>query len=252
VTIATGQPFGAVVRSEWTKLTALRSTRATMLAFPVAGVALAILIGARSGAHPPTSTSDPTNNLLAALIPGYLVIPVLGVLMMTSEYGSGLIRITLAAVPRRGWVLAAKAAVLAAVGLAGCEAVTFAAFLAGRAAMGTGAPHLTDSGVLRALLLSGAYLVLMGLFGLGLGAAIRRSGAAVAWYAGLAILGPTLLGVVSVRAAGYGPIIILANSVSAANVQPQFLSPWAGFGLMAAYAAVALTAGAVTLARRDA
>jgi energy-coupling factor transporter ATP-binding protein EcfA2 len=148
--------------------------------------------------------------------------------------------------------LAAKAAVLAAVTLAGCEAVTFAAFLAGRAAMGTGAPGLTDAGVLRALLLSGAYLVLMGLFGLGLGAAVRRSGAAVAWYAGLAILAPMLLGAVSVRAAGYGPIIILANSVSAASVQPQFLSPWAGFAMMALYAAAALAAGALTLARRDA
>jgi hypothetical protein len=253
--------FSGVLRSEWTKFLALRSTRWTLAAFPVIAVGLGILIGALSGsgwASLPAEAKaswDPTNNLLAALIPGYLLIPVLGVLAMTSEYGSGLVRVTFAAVPRRGWVLLAKALVLAGVTVAVCEVVTFLAFLAGRAAMGGGAPRpgFGDPGVLRALTLSGAYLALLGVFGLGLGAVIRRSGAAVAAYSGVVLLLPTLVAAVSVHAATWGPMIILANSISAARVdRTLFLSPLAGFLAMAAYAGVALSAALLLLARRDA
>ncbi|MGH2719496.1 MAG: ABC transporter permease, partial [Actinomycetota bacterium] len=124
------------VRSEWTKFVSLRSTRWTLAIFPIAAIAFGMIIGAATGAHWPhmsaagRATFDPTNNLLAGLIPGYLVIPVLGVLMMTSEYGSGAIRTTLAGVPRRPMLLAAKAIVFSGVAFVTCEVVTFATFLA--------------------------------------------------------------------------------------------------------------------------
>ena len=250
--------FGDVVRSEWTKFVSLRSTRWVLAAFVVTGIGLGVLVSAVSGAawHDASAETrahwDPTNNTLAGLIPGYLIIPVLGVLMMTSEHGSGAIRSTLAAVPRRHQVLLAKALVFGAVVLVVDQVVTFAAFLAGQQVMGD-APHATlgQPGVVRALVLSGAFLALMGVFGLGLGALVRRSGAAVAAYFGLALVVPDLLLVLPGNVWRFGPITILANSVSAVNVQPEFLSPALGFAAMVAYTAAALGAGAVVLSRRD-
>jgi ABC-2 type transport system permease protein len=248
-----------VVGSEWTKFVSLRSSRWTLVGFALIGVGLGILISALSGAHWPHASAetradwDPTNNTLAGLIPGYLVIPVLGLLMMTSEYSSGSIRSTFAAVPKRVMVLAAKTIVFAASALVVVEAVTFVTFLAGQRVMGT-APHasLGQPGVLRALILSGAFLVLMGLFGLGLATIIRRSGAAVAVYAGVAVVLPNVLGALPGNLWRFGPITILANSEGAVKILPGALSPWTGFAVMAVYAAVALAVGAVLLVRRDA
>jgi ABC-2 type transport system permease protein len=248
-----------VVRSELTKFLALRSTRWTLFAFPVFGVSLGVLIGALTGAHWPHMSADsrsiwdPTNNILAGLIPGYLVIPVLGVLMMSSEYGSGSIRSTLLAVPRRPTVLAAKAIVLATVALVACEVVTFAAFIAGQSVMGS-APRATfgQPGVLRALLLSGAFLALMGLFGLGLGTIIRSSGPAVAVYTGLVLVVPMVLQAVPGNLWRYGPIMILGNSVGAVKIPPGLPSPWVGFAMMALYTAITLAIAGVLLVRRDA
>lgn len=248
-----------VLCSEWTKFASLRSSRWTLVGFAVTGVALGILVSALTGARWPHASAetrahwDPTNNTLAGLIPGYLAIPVLGLLMMTSEYSSGSIRSTFAAVPRRRMVLAAKTVVFAGATLVVVEAVTFVAFLAGQRVMGT-APHasLGQPGVLRALILSGAFLVLMGLFGLGIGVIIRRSGAAVAVYAGVAVVLPSLLGAFPGNLWRFGPITILANSVGAVKVLPGALSPWTGFALMAGYAAVTLAVGAVLLVKRNA
>jgi ABC-2 type transport system permease protein len=251
--------LGHAVRAEWTKFASLRSSRWTLVVFAVTGIGLGVLVSALTGAHWPQASAetrahwDPTNNTLAGLIPGYLVIPVLGLLMMTSEYSSGSIRSTLAAIPRRPMVLAAKAIVFAGAALAVVETVSLIAFLAGQRVMGT-APHasLGQPGVLRALTLSGAYLVLVGLFALGLGAIIRRSGAAVAVYAGVAVVLPSLLGAFPGNLWRFGPITILANSVGAVKILPGALSPWTGFAVMAVYAVIALAVGVVLLVRRDA
>lgn len=253
--------FVDVVRSEWTKFVSLRSTRWILAGFLVTGVALGVVVAGVSGAawdDPSAETRanwDPTNNTLAGLIPGYLIIPVLGVLMMTSEYGSGAIRSTLAAVPRRHEVLLAKALVFGVVVLVVNLVVTFTAFVAGQQVQQavSDAPHATlgQPGVLRALLLSGFFLPLMGIFGLGLGALVRRSGAAVAAYFGLALVLPDLLLALPGDLWRFGPITILANSISAAHVQPDFLHPSQGLTAMVGYTAAALAAGARVLSRRD-
>ena len=251
--------FADVVRSEWTKFTSLRSTRWTLAAFAVTGVALGILISALTGhawAHLSAQSRanwDPTNNTLAGLIPGYLLIPMLGVLMMSSEYSSDAIRSTLAAVPRRPMVLAAKALVFGSVAFVVDEVVTFAAFLAGQKVMGN-APHATlaQPGVVRALVLSGGFLALMGLLGLGIGTIIRRSAWAIAAYAGMVLILPMILVALPGHVWKFGPLIILGNSEAAVRILPGILSPWTGFAVMALYAAVALVAGCVLLVRRDA
>ena len=172
--------------------------------------------------------------------------------MMSSEYSSGLIRSTLAAVPRRPSVLAAKAIVFAAVAFAVCVAMSFAVFFAGQSVMGS-APRATlgQPGVVRALVLSAGFLVLMGLFGLGLGAILRRSAAAVAAYAGVALVLPFILQGLPGRAGRFGPLLLLGNSAAAVKVQPGFLSPWAAFGVMAIYAVVGLAVGGFLFQTRD-
>jgi ABC-2 type transport system permease protein len=259
--MTTGRRYGLrdVVRSEWTKFLSLRSSRWTLVAFAVTGVALGAFVSAVAGAHYAQASAetkahwDPTNNILAGLIPGYLVIPVLGVLMMTSEYTSGSIRSTFAAVPRRPLVLAAKALVFVGAVLIPVEVVTFGGFFAG-SAVGDAAPRaaLGDPGVLRAVAMSGVFLVLMGLFGLGIGAIVRRSGAAVAVYVGSVLVVPMILQAFPGNAWRFGPLLILGNSVGAVKILPGMLSPWTGFAMMVLYTAVALAAGGILFVKRDA
>jgi ABC-2 type transport system permease protein len=251
--------FRHVARMEWIKIRSLRSTWWT-LAISAAG---AVAIGVAVGLGTTNGTEDLTNNALAGLIPALLVSGVLGVLLMTSEYSSGMIRSTLAASPRRPLLLAAKAAVFGAVALAFGEAASFIAFFAGGAALrhGISAPTLSQPGVLRAVVLGGAGFCLLGLIGLGLGAIIRHSAAAIAVYVGGLYVLPLFIGELSRQVGKYLPIIIVGNSLTA--TQPatctahtptcvHFLSAWAGLGVLGLYAAAVLAAGGWLFARRDA
>jgi len=251
--------FGNVARMEWIKLRTLRSTWWT-LAITVAGaVAIAVAVGLNTK----DAAGDLTNNALAGLIPGLLFAGVLGVLVMTGEYTSGTIRATLAAVPRRPWVLAAKAAVFGAVALFLGEAAAFISFFAGGATLrhGIAAPALSQPGVLRAVVLSGAGFCLVGLLGVGLGAIIRHTAAAIAVLVGAVYILAQGIGFVTTAAAAYMPILIVGNSLSTTKPRhcpagagpcPAFLSAWAGLGMLCLYAAVALAIGGWLLARRDA
>jgi ABC-2 type transport system permease protein len=251
--------FWHVARMEWIKIRSLRSTWWTL----VISAAGAVGIGVAVGLNTTNGTEDLTNNALAGLIPALLVSGVLGVLLMTSEYSSGMIRSTLAASPRRPLLLAAKAAVFGAVALVFGEVASFIAFFAGGAALrhGISAPALSQPGVLRAVILGGAGFCLLGLIGLGLGAIIRHSAATIAVYVGGLYVLPLFIGPLVHQVGVYLPIIIVGNSLTAtqsvacrpgaADCTP-FLSAWAGLGVLALYAAVALAAGGWLFARRDA
>lgn len=246
-------------RMEWIKLRSLRSTWWT-LAGTVAGT---VGIGIAVGRNSRDAAADLTNNALAGVVPGLLLVGVLGVLTMTGEYTSGTIRASLAVVPRRSLLLAAKAAVFGAVTLIVGEAAAFTAFFAEAATLrpGIAAPTLDQPGVLRAVVLSGAACCLTGLLGLGLGAIVRHSAAAVGvLVAGVYVLAQ-VVGLAAHSVAPYMPILILGNSLSttkpvtcgAGGVScPDFLSAWAGLGVLFLYAAVALTVGGWLLAKRDA
>src|SRR5215472_185338 len=146
--------FRQVAQMEWIKLRTLRSTWWALAITAAGGAAMAIAIGLNTVSR----SADLTNNVLAGVIPGLLLIGVLGVMTMTGEYSSGMIRATLAATPRRPLLLAAKAGVFAAASLTVGEAASFLAFFAGGAAFrhGISAPALSQPGVLRAILLGGA------------------------------------------------------------------------------------------------
>jgi hypothetical protein len=251
--------FTDVARMEWIKLRSLRSTWWTLMLTAVGAIGIAVTVGINTrNAH-----DDLTNNALAGIAPGLLFAGVLGALVMTSEYTSGLIRATLAAAPNRVLVLAAKAAVFGAVALLLGEATAFLSFFAGGATLGHGipAPTLGQPGVLRAVLLTGAGFCLIGLFGLGVGAIIRHTAAAVAVVVGATFVLSIFIRAVSHEAVKYMPVGIVANSLSVtkpltcggqAGPCPQALSAWAGLGMLGLYAGVALLIGGWLLARRDA
>jgi ABC-2 type transport system permease protein len=246
--------FAQAARMEWIKLRSLRSTW-WALGVTVAG---AIGVAVAVGVNTKDAAADLTNNALAGIALGLLLTGVLGVLAMTGEYSSGTIRATLAAIPNRPLVLAAKAAVFGAVALAAGEAAAFIAFFAGGAALPDrmAAPTLGQPGVLRAVALGGVGYCLIGLLGLGLGAIIRHTPGAIAVLVGGVYVLAQMVAGFAPAIMPYLPVSIVANSMTA--VQPmagvgqvQFLSPWAGLGMLGLYAAVTLGAGAWRLASRD-
>jgi ABC-2 type transport system permease protein len=257
--------LAGVLRSEWTKFWSARSAQWLGLGFAVTTIAAGVIFSGVQAAHWAQEAAaaragfDSVNvSFKAALTVGQLAVGAVGVLAMTDEYATGMIRSSLAAVPSRPRLLAAKAVVVATVTLLAGEAVTVVTFLAGQAVLRSGkAPSadLGQPGVLRAIALSGAYLALLALLGLGLGLIIRHTAGAVAAYATIMLVVPLLLAAVPGHLARFTPATMLTSSVAAVLPQAvgQALPPgWIGFFLMAAYAAAALLAGAVLFWWRDA
>ncbi len=155
------------IGAEWAKLTTLRSTKWALL-ITFAGAILVTFLSTRGARHQNASFYqgfDPTNQALAGLALGSLVIGILGVLSMTGEYGSGTIRSSLTATPRRAVFFGAKAIVMGTFALAIGLVLSFLSFFEGQAVLSGAAPTATlgDPGVLRALLESGVFLALAGL-----------------------------------------------------------------------------------------
>jgi ABC-2 type transport system permease protein len=254
--------FRTVAEMEWLKLRSVRSTWWTLLVFAAGMIGLSVLVMTHQ--HWATMSAadrasfDPTNNSFAGLVIGQLAIGVLGVLAVTSEYSSGMIRATFAAAPRRPLVLAAKAAVVAGVTLVAGEILAFVAFGIGQAVLKSPAPHATlgQPGVLRAVLLAGVYPALIGLIGLGLGVLIRHTAGAISAVAGVLFVLPLILvplGTSIQNSVGqFMPMLIAENSLTAVKPVAHSLSPGVGFAMLCVYAAAALAAGGWALARRDA
>ena len=173
---------------------------------------------------------------------------------MTSEYTSGMIRATLTATPNRPLLLAAKAAVFGATALIVGEAAAFIAFITGGATLPDAirAPALGHPGVLRAVLMSGAAFCLIGMLGLGLGAIIRHTPAAIAVLVGVVFVVAQFLSALSHAVLAYLPISIVGNSLAITQDVDGMLSPWAGLGVLCLYAVTALAIGGWLLTRRDA
>jgi ABC-2 type transport system permease protein len=253
-----GYGIAQAVRGEVTKLASLRSTTWTLLATVVGTLLVTVL--ATDGIHRSGRGAwqgfDPTNQSLSGLAIGQLTIGLLGILMITGEFGSGTIRSSLAAIPRRRVLLGAKVIVIAGISLVVSEILTFACFFIGRAILSGHAPvaSLGQPGVLRALILSGTYLALLGMFGLGLGVIIRHTAGAITAFVGVIFLLPVLLQPLSAHGnpARFTPEHILASSVAAVVPETGSVSPTLGFVLMALYCAAALVGAMIILQRRDA
>lgn len=195
-----GAVLPAVVRTEWTKLRSVRSTVWSLVATIGITVGLGMLfcfaytrrfdrLGLRE-----RLTFDPTAQSLRGLFLAQLAIGVLGVLVISSEYATGLIRTTLTAVPQRRVVLAAKAIVFGVIAAIVTTIAVFPAFFAGQAVLDTkqlgvsiGDPH-----VLRAVLGAAVYLTFVGLLGLAIGTIVRRTAGAIATLVGVVLILPLL------------------------------------------------------------
>ena len=261
------RPAG-VLRSEWVKLRSVRSTTWTLLATVVATVGIGIIATATEAgrwAHTPPGSRlsfDPTNLSLTGLLFSQFAIGILGVLVISAEYGTGTIRSSLAAVPDRRLLLAAKAAVFALVALVVGEVVSFGTFFVGQMLIGGGAPHATigQPGVLRAVVGGGLYLAVLGLFAMGLGSIIRHTAGALAAFVGVLLVIPLIVPALPTslnHAIGKLEPFTIGNAMTSVNTHvgsgatPAF-SPWAGLALLAGYAAVALGVGGWRMMRRDA
>jgi hypothetical protein len=257
-----GYGFRSVAAMEWRKLRTVRSTWYIVALFAASLIGLAVLALSLEGyarlSAADRAAFDPTRDCFIGLILGQLLLGVLGVLTITAEFSSGMIRATFAAAPNRPLVLAAKAAVLGAVMLAAGEVSAFAAFLAGQAALTPPAPHaaLGQQGVLRAVLLAGAYPALVALISLGLGALIRHTAGAVCAVVGVLFVLPLLFAPfsasVQTASENFLPHPMAATSLTAVKPVAGAWPPGLTFCLLCGYAAAALAAGAWALARRDA
>jgi ABC-2 type transport system permease protein len=260
---ATGQRVtqAKVVRSEWTKLRSQPSAAWSLLTAVALIVGFGVLYSLVRVTRPPHSPAevasfDPTAVSLAGAQLAQVAVGVLGVLLITGEYATGMIRTSMVAVPRRLPVLWGKAVVFVLTAPVLFVPATFATFLVSqsilsREQLGT---SLQEPGVARAVLGSALYLTAVGLLGLGLGALLRNTAGATASLFGalfgLQIVVGFLPATVSDKIARYLPTPAGA-AVTNVRPDPAALGPWAGFALFCLYTAITLGLAAWLLRRRD-
>jgi ABC-2 type transport system permease protein len=259
VTVAGPVTQVRVIRAEWTKLRALRSTWWCGLAAVVLIVGLGAAI---AGGGPPyhvsaanTAAAGISASLLGLLF-AQLVVGVIGVLAFSGEYGTGMIRATLAVVPARLPVLWAKLIVLAGLALplallcAVTDFFTATSLLTDR---GGSVITLTEPGVLRTVIGSALYLTVVAIMGLALGALFRRTAAGLSVFTGVFFVIPIVMATLPHNLTGFAPYLP-ANAGGALWGNPlttgHALSPWTGFAVLCGYA-VALTAAAAWRLRRQ-
>jgi ABC-2 type transport system permease protein len=260
--------FGHLLISEWTKLRSVRSTVWTLIAFVVVTVGLTVLIslainGAWTGPHSSdrdaTVIADPVGAILGlSLALGQLTICVLGVMVITTEYSTGVIRASLLAVPRRLPMLAAKAVVFAVLIAVLAEIIVIASFFVGTAILHSHiSVALGDPGVTRSVLGAGLYLIVLGLFALGVGGIIRHTAGGVSAVIGIVLVLPIIgallpSGTVYDHINAYLPTNAGQLIAHVHRDSGDLLGPWQGFGVLGLYAAVALVVAGILLKRRDA
>lgn len=257
-----GTSAGNVVRSEWIKLWTVRSTLWCLALSVVLGVGLVALVAdlAASRYHRDPVvhlTWNPVTVSLRPLLIVHLVFAVFGVIAVTGEYSSGMIRTSLAAVPRRGVFMASKLAVFALVALVGGQVVAFGSFgvaqvlIHGQAPSASLGQHL----VLRAVVGAGLYISLIGVLGLAFGFLLRAAAAGIGVMVAIMLVLPAIL--LALPTSWEQPIeefwpTQAGQSVYALHPGPHQLSSWLGFGWMALFVLLVCLAAYATLARRDA
>jgi ABC-type transport system involved in multi-copper enzyme maturation permease subunit len=242
-----------LLRSEWVKLRSVRSTKWSMLV----GITAIIVIGISGAIAAPHNSAgfDPVATSLSGVLLAQVAMGVLGVLAVTSEYSTGMIRSTFAAAPQRGTVIAAKAIVFGATACAAGASASLVSFLVGQAVLGQRGVSLGHPGALRSIIGVGLYLGLLGVFAVGLGTAIRRSAGAIAVLFGLIVLVPALVPLLPASVQGsvtkYLPYDA-GHAIFTTTRTATTLPPWAGLAVFALYAAASLAVGVALVRRRDA
>jgi ABC-type transport system involved in multi-copper enzyme maturation permease subunit len=276
---------GGLLLAEWTKIRSVRSTLWTLTIFAVVSLGLTTLFTwltlnalnhGRGDARSSGIVTDPVSFILGTgLGLGQLAICVLGALVMTSEYSSGAIRASLLAVPRRYPMMIAKALVFAALVIVVGEIVAFVSFFIGMALVNghvvtgrlitgghvTTVHHtitvaLSQPGVLRAVVGSGLYLTVLGLFALAIGGLIRHTAGAITAVIGMVLVIFPLAGLLpdswGAHVHAYLPTVAGQLITQDKPSAGQLLSAWQGFGVFCGWTALLLGAAIYLLQRRDA
>jgi ABC-2 type transport system permease protein len=251
-----------VIRSEWTKIRSVASTVWTLSLAALVTIALGMLIAALSknefGAMNARDrlSFDPTFISFAGMSLGQLAMIVFGVLVVSNEYSTGMIRTSLAAVPQRGTFLFGKLAVATVLALVVGMATSFAAFFLGQAMLGDLRAHLGDPGVLRALIGGGLYMTLIAMFSMGVAAMLRSPMLSLGILMPFFFLISNILGNVGATEKIGRFLPDQAGSKIMQVVVPVDddtpYGPWGGLGIMALWVVAALAGGYVLLKRRDA
>jgi ABC-2 type transport system permease protein len=265
-----GRPagFGHVLLAEWTKIRSVRSTVWSLAIYVVLTLGISALLcwltvhaiqTGRAERRGSALLTDPASFILGTGLGfGQLAIAVLGVLIMTTEYSTGVIRASLLAVPTRLPVLVAKCAVFAALIFVISEAVSFCSFFIGAAIVRQEiVVSLSQPGVTRAVIGTGLYLTVLGLFALAIGALIRHTAGAIAIVIGLVLVVGPLLGLLDSYDWGkhvhdWFPTVAGGFIVAVHQASDQVLSPWQGFAVFCGWTALLLIIGGYLLRRRDA
>jgi ABC-2 type transport system permease protein len=251
------------LRAEWTKLRTLPGTGWLLIGVVISTVAVSAAVAAAT--HQTSHGGDPTKLALTGIDLGQVVVAVLAVLVISEEYGTGMIRATLSAIPRRIHLLAAKAVNVAGLTLvAGVLAVT-GCLVAGRLllpgagldpAHGYALVSISHSPTLRAAIGSVLYLVLIALLSLGIATAIRDTAVSIGAVLALLFLPPILAQAVADPLRRHlqqiAPMTAGLSIQATTNLRSLPIAPWAGLGVLAAWAVAALLIGGLLLRLRDA
>src|SRR5579859_3944317 len=253
-----------VLRSEWTKFRSLRSTMWTLLTALVLMIGIGALFSAVSASQYHTfnpaqmASFDPISVSLAGTTFAVIAFGVLGVLTMSGEYGTGMIRSSLTVVPRRLPVLWAKLGVFAGVVLAASAAASFAAFWIGQALLSS--HHLglsiTSPDALRSVIGAALYITVSGLIGVTLGALFRNTAAGIATFTGVFFVLPPLASLLPSSIGDHLTKYLPSNAGSAifggTDGVSNALSPWTGIALLCGYAVILIAAAAWRFRHSDA
>jgi ABC-2 type transport system permease protein len=254
------------MRAEWVKLRTVASNG--WLLFAAAALTVAVSAATASAVRCPAGNcaEDPAKISLTGIYLGQAVVAIVAVMAISGEYSTGMIRVTLAATPRRITLLAAKAVILAGSVLAAGIVAVAGSLLAGARTLpghGIGPAHgypalsLADGPVLRAAVGSVLYLVLIALLSLGIATAVRDPAAAIGFVLGLLYLFPIIAALAgNAKLARHlqqiGPMTAGLAIQASTDLRGLPIAPWAGLGVLAAWAAAALLLGALLLHHRDA
>lgn len=257
----TGVSFAGVVNSEVIKLRSLRSTWLTFAAAVIGMIGIGWLVSYETNTHwahmgPDERLGfDPVSRSLTGVYLAQLAIGVLGVLVISGEYATGMIRATLSAVPRRLPVLWAKMLVFSVITFALMIVSAFAAFLVGQRLLGSHGTTLSAPHALQAVIGVPLYLTVVGVLAIGLGFIIRSTAGGIASLFGLLLVLPAI-GQVLPSSWQHHILPYLPSNAGGAlyslKPDPGTLAPWTGFGVMCLWGVAAVVAAMVLLRRRDA
>jgi ABC-2 type transport system permease protein len=258
--------FGRLMLAEWTKLRSVRSTVYSLAAFIVVDIGFTSLFtwldkiswNQQDGVQKAQQAENVVSTIAGAgLLFGQLAICVLGVLVATNEYSTGMIRSTLLATPHRLHMLAAKCAVFAGLVFVLSEILAFITFFIGKAVFASIIPvSLSDPGVTRAVFGEGLFLGLLALFALAIGQLIRHTAGAITAVIGLVLVLVPLSSLIPGKAGKYVSAYLPTNAghqITVTTMTPDMLlGPWQGLGIFALWTAALMALAGWLLVRRDA